>query len=354
MGIVFRQSIKTSIVTLAGAVLGALITIISTYVLSKTELGLYTNIIYAGAIIQLIVMMGTGNAIAIYTQKYDVNDEKRKALLTFGMLVTIAFAIIFSVLYFAFKEPIIALFKAEDQILIREYYFLVPVLVFIWSALSIFEHYLIVHVKIAVSAFVREVLLRLFNLVLLGCVFYGLLTVNTFLYASVLVYIIPLVALAIISSKTPGFGFTRNLKVFSWKEYKDIINFSWYHLLIMASFYIMNYIDALMLGPLDQTGMESVGVYRTAVFIAAVMFMPFKAMSSSSLPILNEAVINKDHYKVNDLFSRAGVNILIVGIGLFVLIAMNLDNAVAILAEGYESVKPLVLILMLGRLVDMA
>ncbi|MCB0698900.1 MAG: polysaccharide biosynthesis C-terminal domain-containing protein, partial [Chitinophagaceae bacterium] len=50
----------------------------------------------------------------------------------------------------------------------------------------------------------------------------------------------------------------------------------------------------------------------------------------------------------------AGVNILIVGIGLFVLIAMNLDNAVAILAEGYESVKPLVLILMLGRLVDMA
>jgi len=58
--------------------------------------------------------------------------------------------------------------------------------------------------------------------------------------------------------------------------------------------------------------------------------------------------------KVKDVYYRASNNILFATVAMGILIALNLDNAVAILPSAYSALKPLVLILMLGRLVDMA
>ncbi len=354
MGIVFRQSIKTSIVTLTGAVLGAFITFLYTYVLTKAEVGLVTNILFTGAIVQYMVMLGFSSTIAIFTQKYDEQDERRKTLFTLGIIVTLSAAAIFTVLFMMLKDPIINLYDVEDQPLLRKYYFLVPLLVVFWSMVSIFDNYLVAHVKIAISAFAREALLRMLNIALLGLLFLKIITVNQFIIGTVLVYLIPLAMLIVVASRTKGFGFSTNFSVFSKKEYRDIIHFSWYHVLMIVSMNILNYMDTLLLGPLDNNGIESAAVYSRAVLIAGMMMMPFRAMATSSLPILNDAYINGDNDKIKDLFSRAGINILIAGVGMFVLMGVNLDNAVAILPEGYEAVKPLVLILMLGKLIDMA
>lgn len=354
MGIVFRQSVKTSIVVLSGAVLGALVNFFYTYVLSKSEIGLVTNIIYLGAVLQYFVSLGMASVIAILSQKYDLTDERRRALLTLGLFVAITTSIIFTIAFYTFRTNILGLYKPEDGELIDQYYFLVPVLVFIWGITSIFDHYLISHVKIAVSAFAREFLLRLFNLILLSLLFFKMLTIKQYIYGSVFIYIIPLVILVFVSSRAKGFGFSLKLSVFDKSEYKHIAHFAWYHLLMIVSLNVLTYFDTLMLGPLDESGMESVAPYRISMFIATLMFMPYRAMATSTLPILNEAFIQKNMEKVRDLFTRAGVNIFIVGVGMFVLIALNLDNAIALLADGYESIKPLVIILMIGRLVDMA
>lgn len=354
MGIVFRQTVKTTIVTLTGAKLGALVVWLSAKALTQTELGLTTAITLTGAIVQLLVIMGTANLISVYTQRYTYEDERRKALLTLGIITSIAGTALFTGLFFLLKGYIVQLYKAEDQPLISCYYFLVPILVFFWSLITIFDQYLIAHVKIAVSAFSREVVLRIFNLVLLGLVFAGIIDFQQFIIGNVMIYGIPLIILVTVASKTRGFGLTTNLKAFSKAEYKDMIHFSWYHLLVGASLTILNFIDTLMLGPLDKNGIKAAAVYGIATFISAVVYMPYRAMASSSLPILNQAYIEKDMTKINDLFSRAGINIFIAAVGMVILIGLNLDNAVAILPEGYESVKPLVLILMIGKLVDMA
>lgn len=354
MGIVFRQSVKTSIVTFTGAILGAMITFLQPYALDIPHVGLITNIIFVGAIVQYFVLMGMSNTIAIQTQKYEVYDERRKALFTLGTSITLIATILFSVFYLLLKDHILKLYSSEDRALLEQYYYLVPVLVFLWSFMSILDHYLIAHVKIAVSAFAREVILRLCNLLLIGLLFIKVLTVDQYIYLAVFIYAIPLVILFIVASRIHGFGFTVNIRAFNKKEYRGIFHFAWYHLLMVVSINIINYIDTLILGVYDDTGMEAIGIYSRAVMIAAIIYLPFRAMATSSLPILNEAYIAKDMPKVRDLFSRAGVNILVAGIGMFVIMAMNLDNAVRILPEGYEDVKPLVLILMIGKLIDMA
>lgn len=354
MGIVFRQSIKTTIVTLTGAVLGAVIWWVSTRTLAKNELGLVTNITLAGAIVQLLVILGTANLVLVYTQRYKVEDERRKTLLTLAVLTSIAGTFLFSILFFAFKQYILKLYSPEDQVLIDKYYYLLPVLVFFWGLLTIFDHYLISQVKVSIPAFSREVILRLLNLSLLGLVFFGVINFKQYIISNVLLYAVPMLILLVVASRTKGFGFSTNFRLFSKSDYKEMFHFSWYHLLVGASLTLLGFIDTLMLGPLDSNGIGAAAVYGIATFVASVINMPYRAMASSSTPIINQAYIDKDFDKIRDLFSRAGINILIAAVGMFLVIGLNLDNAVAILPAGYEAIKPIALILMLGKLIDMA
>src|SRR5690606_14675398 len=106
--------------------------------------------------------------ISVYTQRYPYEDERRKALFTFGIIISVSGNVLFTLAFFLLKGYIVQLYNPEDQLLISKYYFLVPVLVFFLSLITILDQYLIAHVKIAVSAFSREVVLRVFNLTLLG------------------------------------------------------------------------------------------------------------------------------------------------------------------------------------------
>lgn len=354
MGIVFRQSVKTTIVTFTGAGLGALIVLVSPMLMEKAEYGLINNITYLAATVQLFVMMGTSVLIAVYTQRYANTDERRKTLLTLGLLTTIISSVIFAVAFLLLREPIIGMYNATDQALISRYYHFIPFVVVFMGLGTIIEHFLIANVKVAQSAFTKEVVLRVINLSLLGLIYAGYIGFSQYLAGNVFMYIVPLTLLFIFASRVKGFGLSLNFKVFSKAEYKDMLHFSWYHLLVGSTLTLLGYVDTLMIAPLDKNGLGASAMYAIAVFVASFMFMPYRSMAVASSPILNQAYIDKDMPKVRDLFTRAGVNILIAGVGMFVIIAVNIDNLVRVLPEGYEPVKYLVLILMLGKLADMA
>jgi O-antigen/teichoic acid export membrane protein len=354
MGIVFRQSVKTTIVTFTGAGLGAIIVLVSPMLMEKAEVGFVSTLTYLAATVQLLVMMGTSALVAVYTQRYGHFDERRKALLTIGMLVTVISSLIFSIAFFALRGPIIGLYNASDQALISKYYHFIPFVVLFMALGNIIEHYLVANMKVAQSAFAKEIVLRLVNLSLLGLIYAGYIGFGQYIVGNVFMYMVPLLLFFIFASRVKGFGFTRNLKVFSLAEYKDMLHFSWYHLLVGSTLTLLGYIDTLMIAPLDNNGLEATAIYAIAVFITSFMFMPYRSMATASSPILNQAYIDKDMHKVRDLFARAGVNIFIAGTGMFVLIGVNLDNLVAVLPPGYEPVKYIVLILMIGKLADMA
>lgn len=356
MGVVLRQSVKTTFVIFFGALLGAVINFVYIYAMSKTELGLLTNILYQGSIIQFLALLGTGHLIATYIQKYDVDDEKRKVLIGFSCVVTIIANVLFTTLYFSLKSFVLSRYQVQDREYLNKFYHLLPVLSVVWSLMSVFEFYLYSQSKAAITTFMKEILLRAFNLLLIGAFFYKILSFSGFMVSSVLVYTVPTILLVYFARKTQGFGISFNYKVFSKEEYKELIHFSWYHLLLGFAMNVLGAIDLLMVGALDKTGMESIAIYRNAVFLVSIMIIPYKAITLASFPTLNQTYIENDTQKMHSLFHRSAVNILIVAIGMFLLIALNLDNFIAFinqLKSGYDDVKPIVLILMIGQLVNM-
>jgi len=354
MGVVFRQSVKTTIVTFTGALLGALIVYASVHIFTKAQYGFTKNLINIGAVFQLAVLLGIHNTLVTFVSRYEVYDKKKKVLLALGFIIPAIVTLSISILYVVFKEKILHIYQEQDIVMMRTYFLWVPVMVLIWSYVSMLEFYLVSQVKVAIPAFAKEILLRLGNIVFIILYYYKVISFSGFVASSVLSYIIPLSVLWFVSARTKGFGISFDWKVFSRKEYYEIIHFSWYHLLLGISANLMGYIDSLMLGPLDKEGFSSLAVYSTAIYIISIMTIPARAMSMTSFPILNEAYIAGDKAKVKDLFKRSSINILIVAMAMFLLIACNLKNAVAILPKGYEGIAPIVLILMVGRIIDMA
>ncbi len=353
MGVVIRQSVKTTIVIGMGAILGTIFNYVGVYVLDKQQFGFLTNFIYLAAIIQNIILVGTGSLIATYTPKYSISDKRRNVLISFCILLTLFAGVIFTIAYLALKNNVIAHYQVQDRVFMSRYYTWLPALVFIWSFSSLLELYLIGHSKAAVSSFMREVLLRVCNLAIIVLYFFNVISFDNLIIGSVLVYFIPTSILLFVAGKQ-NFGISFNFSVFSKTEYKELFNFSWYHLLLSISLNFIGYIDILMLGPLDKSGLASLAVYRWAILVISIMVIPYRAMQSASFATLNRAYIEKNQYKLSDFFHRAGINMLIAAFGMFLLIACNLDNLIRILPPGYGVVKPLVIILMAGRLIDMA
>jgi O-antigen/teichoic acid export membrane protein len=356
MGIVFRQSVKTTMVIFLGALLGAFINYIYAFVLLKQQIGFITNFVYQAGIAQLVVQIGTGSLLVTFAQKYADNPAKRKALITFCATITLAASIIFSIILLLAKDFVLSHYQLQDRPYINRYYNWMLLYIWLWSIMTQLEWYLLSQSKVALGSFMREVVLRLCTIVLVVMVYYKLLSFSEFIIGTVLTHLVPIGIMVWVSASTKGFGLTTKLGVFSKAEYKEFIHFSWYHLLVNVSIYFMGYIDALMLAPLDKSGMESLASYRWAYLIISVMTMPYRAMINASYPVLNQAYIDNNKSKLTDLFTRFGINSLVVAMAMFVLIACNLDNVVRTLpgGQGYEVVKPIVIILMLGKMADMA
>ena len=102
MGIVVRQSIKTTIVTLFGAVLGAIIVLASTYLLPIQYYGFIKNITNQALTFSYFLLMGVPSTLIVYIHKFQEEPIKKKTLVGFSFLIPILTCSIFFIVYFFF------------------------------------------------------------------------------------------------------------------------------------------------------------------------------------------------------------------------------------------------------------
>ncbi len=71
MGVVFRQTVKSSITIFLGALLGALTIFYSTHFLPQQELGFRQTLITVAAAAGQILLVGLHNMVSVYIHKYE-------------------------------------------------------------------------------------------------------------------------------------------------------------------------------------------------------------------------------------------------------------------------------------------
>lgn len=352
MGIVFRQSVKSSIATFTGAVLGALVIYLSTHYIPKQELGFRQTLTNYAVVSGQVLLLGVHNMLSVYIHRYDANDKRSSALITISLILPFLFIGVATIIYLLFKTPIITLFKPEDIPFISQYFLWLPIFTLLFSYEVVLETYLISQFQVAKPTFIREVLLRVLNLVLILLFGFHYISFEILIYGTVLIYLIPIFILYLFAMQTDAFRFSFEWNVFQKEEKKEIVHFTWYHSLLSVSTILMGMLDTLMLATLSKNGLASVPVYVVAVFIISFLLIPYKAMLFSTFATLAQAFKDNNTEKVEDIFMRSSMNIFIATVGMFVLIVCNMHNAVALLPKGYEAITVVVTILAIGRIID--
>lgn len=355
MGIVARQSIKGTIATYIGVVVGIVTTFfIQTKALQPEQIGLIDILLQCSLLFGGLAQLGTNSSAMRYYPFFKDEEHRDHGFFGWTLLVPFIGFTIFLVLFFLFKGSIVDFFTKDSgvgtEVFVKYVDFVIP-LAFFMLYISVFETNSNLLLRIVLPKFIREVGLRVGTLaiylmyyykvvdfdgvIVAFCVLYGLATLINVLY---------LLSLKRVSFKIEWGYVSAQLK-------RD---FLYYTLFMITAALAGNMIPMLSkFFVAGKTGFHLAGVFAIATNIAALVEMPYRSLGAISRPHISEAMAKQDVAQADSLCKSVALHQFIAGSFVFLLIWVNVDFIFDLLPNGdvYRLGKWAVLILSLGRLV---
>ena len=348
MGIVVRQSFLNLISIGIAFLIGAVNTLYlyPTFLGSKLQ-GLIIALLAISNLLQPFISFGTQHAVIRYYSKYNKKTDK-DGLLTLSIIIPLVIVILFVPIFFTYYDQIRLYLFQSDQSLSKYAY----VILFIAVSTSFFEvfySWLRVKLKSVFGNFLKELYPRLLIAFLLISYSYGILNFENFVLFLIYGYYLRLLIVIIYS-----FYINRPRISFAFKsDFKEVFKYCLLIFLSGAASSIILDIDKSMLSSI--LTVENVAYYSVAVFIAAVIEIPGRAMFQILSPVVADA-INKNHFKkLEGLLKKSSTNLVLVASLFFLLINLNLNDFYEMLnQDGYSIGIPIVIIVSFGKLYSMS
>lgn len=350
MGIVIKQSIRSSIIAYLGVAIGYVNVLwLYPYFLSTEQVGLFRLIQSSAYLLATIGQIGLGQSLV----KFFPEQKGNKGFLSSILIGGILGFLLLSTIALVFRESIVSYFSKESALFVD--YFQVTILVsFLIIQFQILEAFSRSLLRIVIPTLLRDIGLRV--LTTLALILYGFefISFQSLIYSLLGVYGLVFIGLAVhlrIQGHLPlkvSFGF---LKKGVWKR---ILTFGLYSLIGAGGTQIILQIDSIMIS--GALGLEATGVYTIAFFIGVVIEMPKRAITQISSALLAQAFNKGDMAAVKKLYQQTSINQMIIGTLLLIGIWANLDSIYSFIPnnEAYLNGFNVVLFIALGKLSDMA
>ena len=348
MGIVVRQSFLNLISIGIAFLIGAVNTLYlyPTFLGSKFQ-GLVIALLAISNLVQPFISFGTQHAVIRYYSKYTKKSD-RDGLLTISILIPLIIVLLFIPVFMAYYDEIRQYLFQSDQSLSKYAY----VILFIAVSTSFFEvfySWLRVKLKSVFGNFLKELYPRLLIALLLISYSLGLLNFESFILYLIYGYYLRLLIVIIYSFYINKPKLNLNFK----KDFYEIFKYCLLIFLSGAASSIILDIDKSMLSSI--LTVENVAYYSVAVFIAAVIEIPGRAMFQILSPVVASAINKKQMKKLEDLLKKSSTNLVLVASLFFLLINLNIDDFYEMLnQDGYSIGIPIVIIVSLGKLYSMS
>ena len=352
MGIIKRQSLKSSIVNYLGVLIGVIFfNFIFPHLISKEHLGMIRLLQSLMLILVALPSLGLGHILLRFYNTY--KDEGRlNSFNGFAMIWTAIASVVFIILYLVFKNYILDFYREKSPLFIPFFLLVIP-LVITQAYIQYFELYAMAKLRVAFPSFIREILIRVMLIVLVYLFAYNIISETQFFYGIPLLYAISALLILYYAFNILDFK-TSSPKHFLQDnaELKSQIMYGGGMLLVLIFSNIHNFIDGILLSAF--MGVGTFGIYGIPLVLGQMIQVPYRAVSLISLPIIREAWVENDIEKINRLNKSIGINLFLIGTFLFTLLIINADNIFKLLPAQFEIAKPVLFIIGIGRLLDMA
>lgn len=353
MGLVIRQSIYTTLISYAGAVIGYVnLLYLFPKFLEPEQVGLLRTIQDAGILLAPFASFGLAQSIFRFYPQL-VKDKASEA--GFVSLITLLALTGFGIFFIAFKlfeTSILSYFETNAKEIIQ-YTSVVLWLTLILLITALLEAYSRSLLKMIFPSLLREVVVRLLLAVLVISYFQGYITYNQFIISTVFAYLFCLLLLIAYLGFLRKISFTLNLKILEPAKIKSLVIYSSLSFAGTAGMILIGKVDSMMVS--GMLGLAANAVYTTAFYMATIIEIPRRAMSQVAMPLIARAFEKNDLTDIQTIYRKTAINQFIIGALLLIGVYANLDNIFSLMPrqEIYEMGKWVVIIVGIGKLADM-
>ena len=346
MGIVARQSIKNTIYSYLGVIIGTLYVVFivpRVFNESPENWGVIQLIMSYVLILLSFAMLGMPNTFIRFFPKF--KEERIHEFLFFGLIVVHFGFLIISALFFLLKDVLI---NTDDQSnnLFVQYFPFVFLILYVEVIFFLLLNYARIFLKTSFPTFLRDPFIKLWTLFLIFLYGYHRITFNNLMFLYFLGYLIQLVIMIGYLIKLKIFKPKPSLYVFKSPYIKEIIYYCLFSILNGGAAILIGRIDIVMIGKL--INLEYVAYYSTALLFITVLQVPVRSMNTIVQPILSD-LLNQKSNELKPLYQKSVVNLAITTGFIYLLVILNIDEFMNILGEKFGQIKYVVIILMSAK-----
>ena len=345
MGIVQNQTFKNTITTYLGFGIGAINTLfLYTEFMSETYYGLVTYILSTAYVMMPLLTFGVHNALVKFYSTYKTRNSIN-SFLTWMLFLPLLLIIPMGLIgHFSFDT--ISAFLSQKNPIIKDYVWLIYVSAIAFSYFEVFYAWTKVHMNSVFGNFLMEVFHRIGIAIMLFCLYFDVIDIESFIYAVVGVYILRTLAMMM-------YAFYIRRPIFRFGKFPNMVAVFKYSALIILAGSVANIIlevDKFMIGQYIE--IEKVAYYGVAIYIATVIGVPARSMHQITNPITAKFLNDKNREGLVDLYKKSSLNLFIISGFIFLLIILNINELYELISDKYTGGLIVVFLISVAKLSD--
>ncbi len=351
MGIIIRQTIKGSIYSYLGAILGFInVALLMPTIFSTEQIGLTSLLISVSIILGQLGSMGFINITTRLFPYFRNKDNSHNGFLSIAILTSLAGFILCLVIYYLSKPYLISN-NIEKSPLFAQYVYLLVPLIFFTIYYLLLDAYNRMLYNASFGVFLKDFLLRILNLIGIVLFWMGYLDFKGFIYYYTLAYGVPTIGLGVYLLWKKEFSLKLQLNFITPKLKSDMISVGLFGLISGFSGIVVINIDRYMVN--HYLDLSATGVYATAFYFGTLILLPGRSLRRIGSSVITQALKDNDLETVKQIYSKSTINMLIAAIGLFLLIWANEHNIFKMLPEAFSDGRLVIFFIGVAHILNM-
>ncbi|MBT8221226.1 MAG: oligosaccharide flippase family protein, partial [Bacteroidia bacterium] len=331
MGVIIRQSIKQSIVAYLAIAVAVVAQLFIYPIDDFATYGLAQAIIALAMLLYPLIVLGVPQAMIKFFNEF---YKKSEGYLLNFLILSIALMVFFGTLIYFFYGSFLRMLDHLEisQALFIDYGTTVVVLVVLLILLRIFITQAANFHRIVWPAIFENLWTKFALAMAVLLVVSGSLNQDSLAYTIPIYFGVALFGMFIYLTFLGVQNWQYNPTLFKKDVLKSILRYAAYTGLSSFGVMLAIRIDQIMVP--NMVDYQSNGIYSFFIFMTAVIEIPARSIVQISSPILSKAHENLDYKEIQKIYSKSASILLIFGLGLFLLIFLNLDDIFAIMGKS--------------------
>jgi O-antigen/teichoic acid export membrane protein len=350
-----RQSIFSLLFIYAGFLIGAFnVLYLFPRYFSAPEFGLTRLLLELSLLLSTLCTMGmVPVSIKFFPFHRQYLSNKKNDLLFVTLGVTLTGIALMLITLPMLKPYIIRKFGYRSPLFV-EYFDLLYPLTIGMTLFSLFEGYAWIIRKTVVSNFLKEFLFRFMSTLLIAAWIGGMIKgFDTFANLFSLSYLPPLFLLAFYVLSSKQVPFNPGISPVTRRLGSKMAGFGFAFFASSTLNALAKTNDSIILASQSSQGLTDTAVFNIATYLITLMEVPQRSLTSAATPQIAIAWKDRNMSRLQRIYQKTALNLLIIGMALISLIWLNINALVAILGPTYAPITSLILILGLAKIIDM-